>query len=1405
MFTLLAGWIGSPALALTSVTTVKSSPATVSKLAKYELSFTLSRTFPADSFLPYYYYDAADTPAAFPGRTSPYGADGITVNVVFTSPTGVQKTVPAFYYQDFTRTQAGNGDEIMTPLATIDWRARFTPEEVGTYSYYITVSDKDGTSRYPTTGATSFSVSASSNKGFLRVSPTDSRFFTLSSGQDFVPIGSGHQWWTSKNATRSYDYETTFNDFGKNGVNFVRLWTQNDGYALTVESHFDHYKWPDDFNPENRIDLATIPKGTQINMRGAYELDKITEAAERNGIYMVLSSHEDPYWIWDVPREDLLNPLYLNYWKRNYRYRIARWGYSPAVGAIEHWNEHGHIAVGSNLSNFYQTLSTYIRSIDPFGHLFTTSQGSQAYSPAFYSTNAMSIVSYHDYLMSSRYSADLFGDETNFLYRAAQCLRAPKTTGCFFGDGSNWTGAQKPIFWGEFDTSGPTWNDPGTPSLLAQHNGLWSGLFSSAGSSPLDWFWDSQTFIPEKLADKKVASTFFSDISYASAQFTHLSTADVAMTAPTVTASDAKIRALVLRASNGLHAYAWVQHKDSTWQRGLVTTPVTGTVTIPGLSAGTYTITTTNTKTGTTTSTTATAGTGGAVVVPVTGLTTDVAIKIRNTNYVPTSPAPTTAPTPTPVATPTAVPATPTPTPAGITPTCNANINGDTIVDISDYSLLVQNFFVTPPKVARADIDANGIVDIVDYSIFVKSLFLSCPAIATPTPVATVAPTPVPTVAPTTPPVAPTPTPSPITSAGEWTQFGSDSQKTSYAATIPATPWKYKWQWNGAGADGKKQAGHLSVPDYVQPITGGNRVYMIAANQVYALDKTTGSQIWTKGSIGTLTGTGVYDAENLYIGSSNGIVYKLNAATGATTAQFTGAGSFGVSLTLANGTLFAGSSNGTLYAINPTTMSQVWAYAAGFPIVTPSAYSPSKSTIIVNSQDLYVHAINVSTGARIWRVKPTPRTYQAGTPTATGAQFEEGWPVIAEQHGIVFVRYRLDWDTLWTWNPFPTTNAAIKANLISRPDVQPLFALNLNNGTQAFVPNVGNGGAGDGGTLPMGPQPVIRNINGKEVAYIIWRNGLTCAAGWCDGREDAAMGEMVLDGTTVAGYGAGDVRFIRNPDIQTDEMMNITMAGDTIFHSHWLINSAEKITDRSDALGSTYLNPIKTTDSPFVIWRQVYCPTTNSTCNPQLFPGGTTLSYGPANCQFNATSRYCSAGLYSYGDQRGYPAGFYEYHNDNNSGTTPFTVVSGGLVLVKTNDGGLIALENGNPGASAATVNPIVMTSLQSTVLGASTEPLPTVITHDQAKAHMDEYVSVTGTIASAVDHMPKGIYLGFTNPHDGHLLVRIFGKDVKNFPYDLLSLKGKKITVTGKITLYWPEGKDPEIIVTSPDQISVQ
>ncbi len=104
---------------------------------KFEVGLTISKKYIADSFLPYYYYDASDTLAVFPNCRSPYGVDGITINAIFTAPSDKQLTVPAFYFQDYVRS-GSLSREVMTPSSNYSWKVRFVPEETRNYSYYIT-------------------------------------------------------------------------------------------------------------------------------------------------------------------------------------------------------------------------------------------------------------------------------------------------------------------------------------------------------------------------------------------------------------------------------------------------------------------------------------------------------------------------------------------------------------------------------------------------------------------------------------------------------------------------------------------------------------------------------------------------------------------------------------------------------------------------------------------------------------------------------------------------------------------------------------------------------------------------------------------------------------------------------------------------------------------------------------------------------------------------------------------------------------------------------------------------------------------------------------------------------------------------------------------------------------------
>ncbi len=1478
----------------------------VPKFKKYEVNFKISQAFEPGSILPYYYYDPLDTKESDPGR-SVYGVDGITIDAVVRTPSGATINVPAFYYQEYVRTGSLNSGETMTPTNNYSWKVRYTPAETGNYTYTIKITDKNGSTTYPQTGSLSFTSTASSEKGFVRVAQ-DKRFLQFDNGTSYIPIASGRQWWACC-GRRSFDYEQAFTDFGANGINLTRVWDQNDGYSLTVEGRYDGYSFPSDYNPvDTGVDLSKITKGTQFNQRGNYQEDKIIESAEKNGVYILLSSHGDPYWIWDgsVYEEPWNTSIqafdsnrHLGYWKRNFRYRVARWGYSTSILGWEAWNEHGHVTPNTSTFKFYEKYGAFQKLVDPYGHLRTTSQGSQAFSPAFWTSGAFDIATYHDYMMISRYSADLSYDDANFIYKFAWCLRDTGTKGSSnmcnslgLGDGTAWN-TQKghmPWIWGEMDAL-TSWDvvDPiaksGAGRLKMLHNTAWAGLFSPIGSSPIDWSWleEDAATTQNRYIQRKAIKSFFDDIEYSKLNLSYLMTpsdAPSGYAGELIASTNNTIRAYGMKSSDKSKVYVWLQNRNNTWRSaGNTPTAVSGEIEIPGLLNSQYKVEVWNTYTGLLSTTSTISATSNILKVPVSNLNTDYALKITNGSGVPTptptptpAPSPTASPTPTTTVTPTPSPTstlTPTPTPTSTSTTTptpvptltlgSGDINGDGIVSHLDVNTLISNWNRTPNN--STDQYPDSTINSLDYAVIVQKFTPAPTPTATPTSTATPTPMPSTTATPTTTPTptatptstaTPTPTPSPTSTpviTGQWSQFGGNAQRTSYTAQTVAGPWRYKWSWNSADANGAIQpSSHLAVPDMVQPITGGGRVYIVANNTVYALDKNStnkvsGTTLWTRNGIGNLSSTPAYDAENLYVTSSTG-VYKINAANGNVVNSYTTYGSNMAPLSVGN-TLYITSTAGNLISLDKNALTQNWIYTGESASATPPSFSSSKNTLVYVTQDLNVHAVS-TTGSRKWKTKPTDRI--PGNPASSaGNNFAEailGWPVIAEQHGIVFVRYRIDWDSLWISNPYPSTNSAIRALLwaYDRPQIDPLykesknrnqalFALNLDNGTQAFTPAVGNGGAGDGNILPMGPQPIIKTVDGQEVAYVIWRNGLGCpcqtagtcsyqgATMWCDGREDAVFGEMVLD-NSMSGYSAGDVRFIGSGkyhfqegthqfDIQTDEMMYMTMSGNTLFHSHWLVNQTVNIVDRSPSLGSTFLNPIKAAAGQNTIWRQVYC-TPGVSCNPQLFPGGSGSTFGPSDCPFNATTRECKSNLYSYGDNRSYGAGFYQYHNSYYSGgnspdnSTPFTVVSDGLVLVKAVDGGIIALE---AGGAASLENQLALNYQNTTpqVLGAETVKSAAEIDWKNSADHINKLVTVKGKVVKIEDHMPKGYYIGFTDNPKETFLLRIFSKDTSKFKYNLDSLVGKEIKATGVVTLYWPDGRVPEIIIYNPDQIKIQ
>jgi hypothetical protein len=111
---------------------------------------------------------------------------GVSVEALFT-PDNWQTTYnqTAFYYQDF-QSEVKNGREWFYPTEDYAWKVRFTPHQVGQWQYRLAVQDLGGTFQ---TEPISFSVVSSSNKGFMRVSQSDPRYFEFDQGGYFPALG----------------------------------------------------------------------------------------------------------------------------------------------------------------------------------------------------------------------------------------------------------------------------------------------------------------------------------------------------------------------------------------------------------------------------------------------------------------------------------------------------------------------------------------------------------------------------------------------------------------------------------------------------------------------------------------------------------------------------------------------------------------------------------------------------------------------------------------------------------------------------------------------------------------------------------------------------------------------------------------------------------------------------------------------------------------------------------------------------------------------------------------------------------------------------------------------------------------------------------------------------------------
>ncbi len=509
-------------------------------------------------------------------------------------------------------------------------------------------------------------------------------------------------------------------------------------------------------------------------------------------------------------------------------------------------------------------------------------------------------------------------------------------------------------------------------------------------------------------------------------------------------------------------------------------------------------------------------------------------------------------------------------------------------------------------------------------------------------------------------------TPSP-TADSEWTQLAGNPQRTGYVPVDVPTPWRVKWIWNGpvGGGDAGPAGDHLQLPQGVQPVAGGGRLYVGHEDgRVRAISEATGQQAWVTSVLeGPVVNTAAYDRETdgIYVGTTSGRFYRLNAATGEVIVSNRPGGQILMAPLLVGNTVYIGSTNGLFYALDKSTLSQTWSYDAGAALIGSPSYSANYGgLIILLVEDKTIRAIRAGDGTEAWRrsVNADPDTMRGNT------VFADTYAVVSDVNDVVIVRSYARWDRMWQPDGgAPSTVSDIRSWLTSNPTYQSFHVLNLSNGAPRFVAPVMSGAIGNGGDFQSTPpQAAVKRLSdGTEVAYLLWRSRQACSPGYCDSREDTTIGEMNL--TT------GNIRFVQDYKNQgtlrlpTDEQSPLAMAGNMLFYAHWQVLGAVRITDRSAGFGDSYTNPIRSVE---------------------LMPVLNTLASNTCSNR-NSSKHYCPQTMYSPSENFAIDPGFYVYYYnlrvyDDLYWTTPVrsAVISNGTIYWKSIDGAITALQTDN-------------------------------------------------------------------------------------------------------------------------------
>ena len=416
------------------------------------------------------------------GYSNPFDPDEIDVSAVFTSPSGKEWSIIAFY-DDYRH--AG------------EWKVRFSPNETGLWQFTISKKDRSGREE---SEACQFTADPSTHHGWIRVSEENPHYLIHEDGTGFYGVGAYTPWRNSRE---------TFDELESIGGNVFAIWNINYGGMVNgsglIEEELGRY-----------------------NQEKCGRIDSLLRLSEERGLKCMLAVwphdlfsetvwahqwHNNPYNALCGVEEVYSDPECWEYQKKQYRYLIARWAHSRAFGFWEIINELNGTdawAAGRHdeVLEWVDKVNRFFRANDPYQHPATASRSGgygEYWAPLHEAVDLPNLHLYESQGWPRRHDGNpLRSSLSNY---AEACSRL-------------WDNFEKPAIIGE---SGWDWVyvDLYSPEYTAlYHNALWTCLTHGLAMTPL-WWEFKNPLREEDRAQMSILADFVRDIDFISGSREH--------------------------------------------------------------------------------------------------------------------------------------------------------------------------------------------------------------------------------------------------------------------------------------------------------------------------------------------------------------------------------------------------------------------------------------------------------------------------------------------------------------------------------------------------------------------------------------------------------------------------------------------------------------------------------------------------------------------------------------------------------------------------------------------------------------------------------------------------------------------------------------------------------------------